>query len=224
MRIKRVKYDGSCVRIEYQVERGDAGEPDEYAVACRDEPRQAFRDALAALADDVVEILELPAAYRPGLTARGVSFSWTEVEAGIVLGATITAHKHLMTAHAPLILNTPHLPEEPYSPTGDDRCCLDPECVGRLRDLIAETEAYLAGSRAQGQLFDGAAAAPPRDAPQPEDAPHGEEEAVELTLKRPGTAPRTVRLTAQSGRRIKRALRLKSLKSRSQSGLRAQKP
>ena len=60
MRITKAKYDGAKVRIEYERERPDKTY-DEFSLQSADRPTSAFIAALAALAEDVVAICELPA-------------------------------------------------------------------------------------------------------------------------------------------------------------------
>lgn len=152
-RFTKIKFDGSKVRIEYEVTRGP-GDPDAFSVQCADMPAPEFSAALADLAQDVATICELGADSLPTLRVRGVTFTWSSG----VMGACITALKTLKSANAPLVLNTPHLPEEAYG--GDDASpTLDTATCRRLRALMAEAERYLNGDRAQGSLLVAAAAA-----------------------------------------------------------------
>ena len=143
----KIKFDGSKVRLEYQVTRKDGGVPDEHVVVCSDQPDRAFPLALAALALDVVGICELSDSDETKLLVRGVSMSYTDG----IRGACITALKSLKTSNAPLVLNTPHLPEKPYGE--GDGPTLDSSTVSRIDALVVEAERYLAGERAQGKLF-----------------------------------------------------------------------
>jgi hypothetical protein len=68
-----------------------------------------------------------------------------------ILGAVLTATKDLMMCPAPLILNTPHLPEKPYGESGGP--VLPANTIRRVRALCVEAERYLAGDREQGSLF-----------------------------------------------------------------------
>lgn len=146
LRFTKVKYDGSKMRLEYEVTRPRGGEPDELAYASADRPLPSFVDALQALVPDVCAICEFPSSEHPKFTVRGVSLSWTDD----VMGACITALRALMTADAPLIINSPFLPEKPRSsdPSGYR---LPVGTVRRLRELLAEAERYLDGDRAPTQ-------------------------------------------------------------------------
>ena len=70
-----------------------------------------------------------------------------------VLGAVITATKALTSAPGPLVLNTPHLPADPYSESGGGVPLLAPETVRRIETLMEQARRYIAGERAQGSLF-----------------------------------------------------------------------
>ena len=112
--IRKIKYDGSKVRIEYEQKRRDGGDPDEYSLHSADRPAPEFDPVLQALAADVVAICELPEADARKLTIRGVSLTYTDG----VMGACITALKGLTTSNAPLVLNTPFLPSmSEHNPT-----------------------------------------------------------------------------------------------------------
>ena len=148
MRITKVKYDGAKVRIEYEKKRPDE-QYDEFTLSSLDSPTQPFRDALNALAMDVVGICELDAESLDKLTVRGVSFTYTND----ILGACITALKRLKTSNAPLVLNTPHLPEEAYGEGDSSTPVLDTATVDRLHELALAAERYIEGERAQGDLF-----------------------------------------------------------------------
>ncbi len=151
VRITKVKWDGKKVRIEYERLR-DEGDPDEFVIACGDEPSRAFKDALTALRLDLNTICQ----FDPPIvvTIRGVSFSWTDE----IMGACITALKQLTTANSPLVLTTPHVPERPYGETGGGPT-MPAGMAARLETVIDEARRYiLGGAREQARLFD-----PPTD-------------------------------------------------------------
>jgi hypothetical protein len=147
--IKKVKFDGAKVRIGYERERDD-GQIDEFTMSSADQPAQSFIDALAALSEDVIDICELPADQQDKLKVRGVTVTHTND----VMGVCITALKSLKTADAPLVLNTPHLTEAPYS-EGSTSPLLSTETCDRISELLLAAERYLDGERAQGDLFTG---------------------------------------------------------------------
>jgi len=147
IRFTRIKFDGSRVRLEYQVIRPGGGDPDEYSLHCADLPLVAFREAVRALVDDVCVICEFPSSEASKVKVLGCSLTYKDG----VLGAVLTATKDLMTCPAPLILNTPHLPEKPYGDGGG--AVLPANTVRRVRALCVEAERYLDGDREQGSLF-----------------------------------------------------------------------
>jgi hypothetical protein len=152
MRITKVKYDGKKVRVEY--ERGSLTDPDEFLVSCKDEPSVEFKDALQALQPDVNELCEFP--IDQALSIRSVSYSHTNG----IMGACVTALRSLKKANSPLVINTPHLPSEPYSDNADE-LTLDPNMTERLIHLANLAEMYVGGdARAQASLLDAPAEQP----------------------------------------------------------------
>lgn len=146
LRITKAKYDGSKVRIEYEQQRPDK-QYDEFTMSSVDRPTPTFILALNALAADVVKICEFPEDDAKKLTIRGVSVSHTND----IMGVCITALKAVKSAQSPLVLNTPHIPEEPYgdaeSPT------LTRETLDRVHSFLLEVENYIKGERAQPSLL-----------------------------------------------------------------------
>jgi hypothetical protein len=146
-RFTKIKFDGTKVRLEYQVVRPGGGDPDEYSLQCADLPLAEFRTALRALVDDVCVICEFPSSEASKVKVLGCSLTYRDD----VLGVVVTATKELMISPAPLILNTPHLPEKPYSDSGGS--VLPANTVRRVRALCIEAQRYLDGDREQGSLF-----------------------------------------------------------------------
>lgn len=155
--ITKVKYEGSKVHIEYEVVKDNG--IDEFSLTCREEPRPEFKAALDGLAPTVAEGIEIPELtdakglkkYVKTLEVRGVSFSYSNG----IMGAVITALKTLENCNSPLVINTPHKPSSPYSqgdPSAEDKC-LSPAAVKELKKLQEEAEKYIAGERAQGEMF-----------------------------------------------------------------------
>lgn len=68
-RFTKIKFDGSKVRLEYQITKKD-GTPDEYVISSSDQPDRAFPTALAALAADVLEGGECWWRWRPAAARR----------------------------------------------------------------------------------------------------------------------------------------------------------
>lgn len=152
-RIKKVKKSKATgiVTIHYQIANGE--DWDSYTLACKSYPHPDLLNALAELIPHVMEICELPQSYQEGLEVSGVSFSYNE-KVG-VMGAVITAQKKLKTHPAPLIINTPHKPVEPYAEGGDDSASLSTGCVMILDRLQKEAELYIGGKRGVAPVEDG---------------------------------------------------------------------
>ncbi|HUS46124.1 MAG TPA: hypothetical protein VM219_08875 [Phycisphaerae bacterium] len=153
-RVVKVKDRKGKIEVAYELERtGD--DPDQVTVRCGDAPHPEFRKALDDLRPHVAEICELSKAWSQNLDICGVSLSYAEDANGDpVLGATITAMKPLGASHGPLVINTPHKPERPYSGQGDDseEFCLSGECAEVLEEVIRQALAYVDGRRAQGMF------------------------------------------------------------------------
>lgn len=131
-------------RLIYHVQNG-SDEPDEYQVSVRQAPHPDFAAALDALRQDVLDLCELDGVDVESLDVRGVSFSWTHG----IMGATITALRTLKKSNAPLVLNTPFKPSEPYSEEGgaDEAQLLPSRTIYALGKLMDEASALLAGKR-----------------------------------------------------------------------------
>ena len=151
MRFNKIKVtkEGKT-HLEYQVER-DSGALDEVSLICSDEPKPEFNIALNDLAQDVVDLCELPDGYLDRIKVTGVSFSYGGENS--VMGATIIAQMTLKKSNICLNLNTPHKAEVFYGKDGDPKQLLPDDCITRLCDLSREAEDYINGIRAQGNLF-----------------------------------------------------------------------
>lgn len=150
MQIDKVKYDAKECKtiIHYQRESNKSEEMlDEYKIVSWDDPLVSFFNALKKLKGHVYAICEIEG-DEDDLEIKGVSFSWTQG----IMGATITACKTLKTSRSPLVLNTPHLPTEPYSEKDVDAPVLSRDCVDALQSLLAEAEKYINGQRQQKQI------------------------------------------------------------------------
>ena len=152
MRIQKVKVTKSGeVSIDWSV-KAKAERWDEFSIRrSGDEPAPEFGKAMQALVEDVLLICELPDSCEAGMKVSGLSISWNE-ETGI-WGAVITAQRSLATANSPLILNTPHLPSEPYSQQpGDTNPVLMGVTITRIETVMEEAEKYVKGHRRQMEL------------------------------------------------------------------------
>ncbi len=146
-RILKLKYNGSRVEIRYDTEREDGADPDEYELKSGDAPRAGMAKALGELPRHVCALCDLPPAYAVGMSARGITLSHTDD----ILGVVVTCMKPVKGASGPLIINSPHVPAEQYSPTGSSPLMTEEFCAA-VEAVIEEAEAYLDGDRAQGLL------------------------------------------------------------------------
>ena len=149
--ITKVKYKDDRVEIHTTEKLGNVGDDAKVTVLrCSDRPAESFTRAFTALVGHVRTILELqPSQWKDQINVTGVSFSMSEDD---IEGAVITGVVSLDTANSPFSFNTPHLPYQQYSPTGESPLMPD-EAQDALKELKREAEAYLRGKRAQGDLF-----------------------------------------------------------------------
>ena len=138
------------VNIEYQV-AGKNAIWDDFAFTCSDEALPEFYQAIKNLGIHVLDLCELPPEYFDRIIVKGVSVAYTTDG---VMGATIIAAMQLFRSNCPLNLNTPYKPSEAY---GDQPAPVDallsPMCVTDLKTLCNECIKYIAGYRAQTDLF-----------------------------------------------------------------------
>lgn len=144
-RLRKISYDGRRVLVRWEAPR--KGDVDEHELASGDKPLPALQEALHALREHVAEICDLPAAWCNDLQIRGVSCSYAGDEE--TLGVTITCLKALESASSPLVLNTPHIPVEPFG----DSPCLSEACEIAILTLEKEAFRYVDGHREQTDLF-----------------------------------------------------------------------
>ena len=146
-KIMKVKLGGAKIEMKWSCSNGD-----ELEAKFTEEARPELGAAMSGLVGPCLELLELPEWYGDGLRASGLSLSYADG----VMGATVTLQKTLKDAPAPLIMNTPHLPQEPYS---DGGACLPGELSDAIELVVDEAKRYLQGERRQMDLFDPGAAA-----------------------------------------------------------------
>lgn len=150
-RITKVKVEGARVEISGKATWGINNER-EWHIRCVEEPDPAFPEAMQKLVPEIKEMLELPEDWAAGaMKVISVSFSWSASVK--VRGASICCRADLECANSPLIFNTPHLPYDQYSETGQQPVM--PEKLIELLDEVEhQAERYLSGARAQQDLFD----------------------------------------------------------------------
>ncbi len=150
MRFTKIKYDGRRISLNYEKLRTDA-EPDKFFLESNEKPLPSFNAALQKLKEHIVEICEFEHKYMSSIEVRSVTFSYGGEND--TMGATITGLKTLGTANAPLVINTPHLPEEDYSGNNPGAHILTMYCVNDLKALTEEAQRYLDGEREQESMF-----------------------------------------------------------------------
>ena len=128
---------------------------DDYTMACSDLPRPEFIDAMKALIQDVVSLCELPDKdAEDRITVRSVTWSYSDED---IQGAVISAQRKLYNSVAPMNINTPHKPYQPYNETCEDPdpdMILPEDTIERLDKLEEECQYYIDGDRAQMKLFE----------------------------------------------------------------------
>ena len=151
--ITKVKFKEGRVEIHAKQKLRVGDDAKTEILNCSEEPADGFKKAFGELETHVRTILQLPdEQWQDRIQITGVSYSFsedTEVE-----GAVITGFVRLDTSHSPFSFNTPHLPFEQYSATGESPL-MPEEAQDDLRILRREAELYLDGKRAQGDLFTG---------------------------------------------------------------------
>jgi hypothetical protein len=134
-KIKRSK-DGEVV-LRWKTEAGKDSTVHE--LTSFDNPEPEFTAALQAFVPEVLALLELPSDYGKGMTVIGVSLSHNDDQG---TGIVVTCLKELTGANAPLVLNTPHLPEmSEHGPT------ISSAMLGALVALEDRAKRYIAGNR-----------------------------------------------------------------------------
>jgi len=151
MRIRKVKIT-KYNQIHMVYEQGQCN-GDEYQFTCRDNALPEFYQALATMAEHVIDMCELPQSYLDRITVRGVSYSYGGEND--TMGATISAAMELEGSYQSLNLVTPHKASAMYCPDtpDDEKQLLTDDCIEALKALMAECERYIKGERAQGSLF-----------------------------------------------------------------------
>lgn len=148
--IAKVKVKDGLVEIHATEIRGKTEK--EFILKSTEAPRSELKAAMKACEGVVRRILQFPHGWMADrLTVTGVSFSLS----GEVKGAVVTGLMALDTADAPLCINTPHLPFDQYSPSGNSPT-MHPDDIEVLETLEREAQSFLNGTRAQLELGVGA--------------------------------------------------------------------
>jgi hypothetical protein len=151
MRIKKIKIT-KYNQVHMVYEQGPHN-GDEYSFTCSEKARPELYTALAAMAEFVLDMCELPETYLDRIAIRGVTYSYGGDND--TMGAVISASMKLEESYQALNLVTPHKASAMYCPEtpDDDKQLLTGDCVKALEELRIECEKYIQGDRAQGSLF-----------------------------------------------------------------------
>lgn len=141
----KIKHNKGTVTLT-RVEDRSTTDSVEQTLTSHDDPRPEFATGLQALTSWVVRICQLPLDYADGMRITGVSLS-----AGEYGGVVVTALKSVDGATAPVVINTPHVPETPTSDAGP---CLPRDTIQLLETLEVEADKFWRGERAQADMFD----------------------------------------------------------------------
>jgi hypothetical protein len=147
MRIRSVKLLTDRVTLAWETPVGEHGEVVESAIKNGEGVTPELANAVAALKDDVCEILEFPKGYRDTFTMKGLSVSYG-ADGG--RGVTFTGSKKLKSGRATTI-NTPEIKERQDHEEKGTGFMTD-ELAGRVGEVIQHAEAYANGARAQTTL------------------------------------------------------------------------
>jgi hypothetical protein len=138
----KIKYDGEKVLLRFtdDTENGTGG----YEFEETETPSPDLPICLAALAIGVAQICEIDSIplIADKIRVRGVSFNYKSGVRGTVITALLDLEKN----PAPLCINTPNIPDEPYSEEGP---CMPSDIANKLDNLVTAAKMYLKGERAQ---------------------------------------------------------------------------
>lgn len=146
MPFTKVKYAKGEVTLEWTDSLDGAGTVT-HLLACSDEPRPEFDEALQELRHHVLDVCDLPKDYESDLRVSGVTITSHD---SLGRGMVVTAIKKLTRSQGPLVINTPHLSEIASSDAAPRLRTSALEALDRVED---EAAAYRAGSRAQVSLL-----------------------------------------------------------------------
>ncbi len=147
-RLLKFKLDDDGVLVKYEdVDQESVRET--HTVESPERPIKGLRDALSMMAAHLCTMAELPSTWAKEIEIRGV----TETHTNDVRGLVVTGLRKLRGSNAPLVLNSPHFTECPYSEDGDsDVGIYTATCGADLDDLERWVWGYLDGEREQLQL------------------------------------------------------------------------
>lgn len=145
LKVLKFKRKDAKIMVTYEVPNGKSA--DEVTLTSLDLPSPGLVEALDALKDDVLDMLELPITEdeRERVTVTGVTVSPTENATGY----TITALRALEQSNTPMNLVTPCKFDNYPSggSVGDPKQLIDQDTEVRIGDLLLEVQGYVTQKR-----------------------------------------------------------------------------
>ena len=148
MDITKIKYDGARAELLWEILQAKSDTVNKYSMESADQPTEAFKKALQALAPFVCDICEFEENYKAGMTIRGITCTYSSEKR--VMGVMIHVVKKLPESNRVFPFNTPFLPEASPVEGGAE---LARPCAIAIRELLREAEKYINGERAQIDMF-----------------------------------------------------------------------
>lgn len=148
-KLLKVRIDADGVLVKYQEAKGENAKTETVTLEAEDPPLPELERALSSMAEHLCAICELPADWVEDIEVRSVTVTYTEAATGLV----ITGLRSLDGSSAPLILNSPHFTDAPYSETDQGgKGIYSADCGRDLNELARAAFAYVDGKRGQLQL------------------------------------------------------------------------
>ncbi|MBD6620946.1 hypothetical protein FNW02_35775 [Komarekiella sp. 'clone 1'] len=139
MEINKIKVKDNDIKIIYDLPaQSSSNERKTVKFFCNEQPRVSFFNAMNALLDDAIEFCGLDSDMWSEGEVTGVTLKHSDDGVGI----NITVQNKINDLA--VVVNTPHISKAVVSDNLEDR----------INKLIAESEAYIQGQRAQMSLFD----------------------------------------------------------------------
>lgn len=150
MPFTKIKYNPDKAGVELEWQNTAKSDTTESRLTSPDKPLPAFVDAMQAFRMYVMHICRFGDGFDVDLTVVGVSISHSESQGR---GLVVTALKKLAATQAPLVINTPHLPEvAEHGPT------LPAFALELLDEMERQANRYRDRERMQRDAFAGDAA------------------------------------------------------------------
>ena len=145
-RLLKFKYKpkDDLVLIKYEHDRKNV--TDTITLETSDKPRKELSDALQAMAEHLVDIVEAPSGWKDKITASSVTVTWNNDVQGLV----ITGLRGLNNSNSPMVINTPHFTRKSYNEdSSSDKNIFSFDCGAALDNLCLMVFRYVDGERKQ---------------------------------------------------------------------------